>query len=250
MASPALPTVVVIGAMKCATSALHSYLDAHPDVGMSRLKELNFFNGPDTPPHDDPDRWWVDGQWHRGVEWYAAQFDPDAPARGESSPAYTSPSFPEVPARMAAVVPAARLLYLVRDPVDRALSQYAHHRRDGSEPRPVAEAVLDPHSQYLARSRYHERLEPFLAHFDRRQVRVVVQERLLGRREAEVAGVYEHVGVEPGWRDDRIGRRVHVGGGHPDAGPRLRAAIRDAVADDVARLRDLLEDDLEEWSTP
>ncbi|GAB2737242.1 hypothetical protein GCM10027273_14990 [Nocardioides pakistanensis] len=49
-----LPNVVVIGAMKCATSALHAYLDAHPDISMTATKELNFFNGPEQPPHDDP----------------------------------------------------------------------------------------------------------------------------------------------------------------------------------------------------
>lgn len=247
MVTPALPTVVVIGAMKCATSALHSYLDAHPDISMSRLKELNFFNGADTPPHDDPDRWWVDGQWHRGVEWYAAQFDGAAPARGESSPAYTSPSFPEVPARMASVVPDVRLLYLVRDPVARALSQYAHHLRDGAETRPAEQALLDPDSQYVARSRYHERLEPFLTHFPREQVHVVVQERLLARRDVEMTRVYRHAGVDPGWWDERLEQEVHVGGDLPSTPPRLRAAFEERVHDDVQLLRKLMDDDLGEW---
>lgn len=246
MPADMLPNLVVIGAMKCATSALHEYLDAHPDVSMSRPKELNFFNGPAEPPQEDPETWWVTGQWHRGLGWYASQFDA-APVRGESSPAYTSPSFPEVPGRMAAVVPEARLLYLVRDPAERALSQYAHHVRDGTERRPADEAVLDPDSQYLARSRYFERVEPFLALFGRRQLHVVVQERLLVDRDAEIGRVYEHVGVDPGWRDGRLGHRVHVGPERPAVEPRVRAAIHDRVHDDVDRLRRLLDDDLSEW---
>lgn len=244
-----LPDLVVIGAMKCATSALHEYLDVHPDIGMSRLKELNFFNGPAEPPHDDPDTWWVTGQWHRGLGWYTTQF-PDAPVRGESSPAYTSPSYPEVPERMAAVIPDARLLYLVRDPVDRAVSQYAHHVRDGTERRPVDEAVLDPKSQYVARSRYFERLEPFLGLFGRRQIHVVVQERLLVDRDSEIAKVYEHVGVDPRWTDHRHHRRVHVGTEQPLPEPGLRSALAAHVGDDVGRLRDLLQDDLKEWDIP
>jgi hypothetical protein len=242
-----LPEVVVVGAMKCATSALHEYLDAHPDISMSDLKELNFFNGPDRPPHADPDTWWVTGQWHRGLDWYAAQFDPQAPVRGESSPAYTSPSFPEVAVRMASVVPDARLLYLVRDPVDRAVSQYAHHQRDGTERRPVEEAVLDPESQYLARSRYAERLDPFLEHFDPGQVHIVVQERLLHHRAEEMAKVYQHVGVDPGWRGGRLDRRVHVGGNRPQVGRRLREALMERLHDDVGRLQLLVDDELEEW---
>lgn len=242
-----LPDVVVIGAMKCATSALHDYLDAHPEISMSEHKELNFFNGPDRPPHDDPDSWWRAGQWHRGLDWYTAQLAGPGRVRGESSPAYTSPSFPEVAARMASVVPDVRLLYLVRDPVDRAVSQYAHHRRDGAEQRPLADALLDPDSQYLARSRYVERLEPFLERFGRDQIRVVVQERLLRDREDEMAGVYRHVGVDPGWQGPQLQREVHVGGAHPEVDRDLRAAMTAQVHDDVEKLKDLIDDDLEEW---
>jgi hypothetical protein len=247
-----LPGVIVVGAMKCGTSAAHAYLDAHPCIAMSRTKELNFFNGPCTPPGPDPDQWWRTGQWHRGLEWYAAQLAPDAPpdvVRGESSPAYTSPTCPEVPARMAAVVPDVRIVYLVRDPVERAASQWSHHRRDGAEPRPLAEAVLDPGSQYVARSRYHERIEPFLEHFDRQQLHVVVAERLARDRDTEIARLYAHVGVDDGWRDRRHGQRFHVGSGRTAVDTGLRDAFADLVRDDVERLRRLLDDDLAEWSS-
>jgi len=226
---------------------VHTYLDAHPDITMSRTKELNFFNGPEVAPHDDADTWWRTGQWHRGLGWYSSQFDPLAPVCGESSPAYTAPGSPEVAGRMASVVPEVRLLYLVRDPVERALSQYAHHARDGTERRTVADALLDPDSQYVARSRYHERLEPFLSHFDPARVHTVVQERLSSRRRNEVAAVYRHVGVDPLWREERHGRRVHVGGDRPDVPADLRAAFWEQVGDDVERLRQLVADDLEEW---
>lgn len=244
---PALPTLVVIGAMKCATSAVHEHLDGHPEVSMSRPKELNFFNGPDRPPHGDEERWWLTGQWHRGVAWYARQFDGTAPARGESSPAYTAPTSPEVPERMAAVVPGARLLYLVRDPVERAVSQYLHHHREGDERRPLRQALLDPGSQYLARSRYHERVSPFLAWFRREQLHVVVQERLLREPDAVMAEVYRHVGVDPAWRGPEHGRRFHAAGTALQVDDRLRAEVAERVADDVARLRELLGDELPEW---
>lgn len=246
-----LPEVIVVGAMKCATSALHRYLDAHPDIAMSGTKELNFFNGPEVAPHDDEDRWWVTGQWHRGVEWYAAQFATDAPVRGESSPAYTSPSSPEVPARMARVVPGARLVYLVRDPVERAVSQWAHHRRDGTEHRPLEEALLDPGSQYVARSRYHERLAPFLPRFGADQLLVVVQERLRRAPGRELARVFSHVGVDPSrclndglhhGPDDDGSDRARVD-------DRVRRRFRARVEDDVGRLADLIDDELAEWGS-
>src|SRR5213078_5271544 len=72
----ALPSLVVIGAQKCGTSGLHYYLSLHPEVSMSRPKELNFFI--------------VERNWPRGTEWYAAHFEPRANVRGESSPNYTA----------------------------------------------------------------------------------------------------------------------------------------------------------------
>ena len=242
-----LPTTVVVGAMKCGTSALHTYLAAHPDVAMSEPKEVNFFFGPSTAPPGPPDTWWRHGQWHRGPDWYARHFDPGRPVRGESSPGYTDPSHPEVPARMAALLPDARLVYLVRDPVQRAVSQYRHHGRDGTERRPLAEAVLDEDSQYLARSRYAERIAPFLDHFGPEQLLVVVQERLLADRRGELRRVFAHVGADPDfWHPDLLGR-VHVGGDHLDVPPRLQRAVWGRVGDDVDRLRHLVGDELPEW---
>src|SRR3954470_10329564 len=133
--SGALPTVIAIGAMKCGTTALHRYLDAHPQISMATVKEVNFFIGATTAPDGDEDTWWQHGQWHRGVAWYAGLFDETAPVRGETSPGYTSPASTEAAGRMAAVVPDARLVYLVRHPLDRAVSQYRHHVRDGTETR-------------------------------------------------------------------------------------------------------------------
>jgi hypothetical protein len=241
-----LPDLVVIGAMKCATTALHAYLDAHPDIAMWPGKEANFFTGGETPT-GHPEEWWRHGQWHRGVEWYASLFDPTAKLRGESSPGYTAPDNPLAAERMAEVVPDARLVYLVRDPVERAVSQYAHHKRDGDEQRPVDEALLDPDSQYVARSRYHERVRPFLAHFDRDQLLVVVQERLRHQRRPEVRRIYEHVGADPDWWDDSLDREWHVRGGNVDVPDDVADDVRARVDDDVARLRELIRDDIPEW---
>ena len=247
--SPALPNAVVVGAMKCGTTALHRYLAAHPQVSMADAKEANFFIGPDLPPDSDPATWWRTGQWHRGLDWYASLFDPSAPVRGESSPAYTSPDHPEAAERMARVVPDARLLYLVRDPVDRAVSQYRHHARDGTERRPMHLALLDPDSQYLARSRYHERIRPFLARYRRDRLLVVVQERLRDDRRDALRRVYAHVGADPDWWDDDLLTRHHVGDGDDGVDDDLRAAVLERVADDLDRLTELVDDDLAEWRT-
>lgn len=234
----ALPNVMVIGAMKSGTTAVHRYLDAHPQVSMAAIKEVNFFVGDEDPQV---------GQWQHGLAWYASLFDAAAPVRGESSPGYTSPDHLEVPARMAKVVPDARLVYLVRHPVDRAMSQYLHHRRDGAERRPVEVALPDPASQYVPRSRYHERVQPFLRRFGREQLLVVVQERLLADPATQLRRVYEHVGADPAWTDPGLDERRRPPPAL-DIPAAVGAVVAQRVADDVEALRALMDDDLAEWS--
>jgi Sulfotransferase family len=240
----ALPNLVVIGAMKCGTSALHALLGRHPEVAMSRPKELNFFFGPERA---DGAAAWAAGNWHRGLAWYARHFDPCAAVRGESSPGYTSPSHPEAAPRMAAVLPAARLVYLVRDPVRRAVSQYLHHRAEGTERRPLEQALLDPASQYLARSRYHERLAPFLACFARPAIALVCQEELLAEQRHTLRALFEFLQVDPG----RWAGPAEAGPRPPEPprlGRRLRQRLVAALRGDADRLRELAGRDFPTWS--
>src|ERR671918_3082855 len=96
----ALPNLIVVGGLKCGTTSLHHYLSLHPEVSMSRPKELNFFV--------------AELNSDLGPEWYASHFDRDAPVRGETSPHYTNlPRFAGVAERMCSVAPEARLVYMV-----------------------------------------------------------------------------------------------------------------------------------------
>lgn len=229
-----LPGVVIIGAMKCGTTALHRLLDLHPAIGMAPSKEVNFFLGADRPGASA-------GRWWRGLDWYARQFPGDAEVLGESSPGYTSPDHPEVAERIAAHVPDVRLVYLVRDPLERAVSQYLHHRRDGHERRPLATALLDPRSQYIARSRYHERLLPFLDRFRREQILVLDQADLASHPRATLREVFAFVGVDPTvWSPELARAAARPERPHPPVEPALRAAFEAAVADDQERLRPLV----------
>lgn len=241
-----LPTIIGIGAMKAGTSALHRYLDAHPDTAMSAPKELNFFFGT-VPDGEAIDGWSPRGNWWRGQDWYRQHFPDDRLVGGEISPGYTSPDHPHVAERMAATVPDARLLYLVRDPLARAVSQYRHHARDGAETRHLADALLAPSSQYVARSRFHARLRPFLTHFPPSQVLVIAQEDLAVDRRSTMRRIHTHVGLRPHWSAE-LDRRWHVAPGEPpDCPAGVAGAFRDRVADDVARLRELVDTSQADW---
>ena len=212
-----MPNLIVIGAMKCGTSALHYYLDLHPEVQMSSPKELNFYCG--EPELRAPlDRASVVEQrmmsggpnrWALGADWYARHFDPRARVRGEASPNYTAPWYPRVAERIRSVAPDARLILMVRDPLDQLVSQHLHYRHVGNEPRSLAEALSDSDGLYFERARYHRRLEPFLELFPRDQIMIVAQEDLLSRRRETLGRVFRFVGVDDSFWSSRMNRIRH-----------------------------------------
>lgn len=193
----ALPTYAIIGAGKCGTTSLHHYLGEHPEIQVSRRKELRFFL--DEPMHgaDRAGRREVPrGEWHRGTEWYRSWFSPGFAVRGEATPGYMSPRFAGVAERMRRVIPEAKLIVCVRDPVARALSHYRQAREDWYEQRGIGE-VLGPGSIYVESSRYAERLAPFLEHWGAGDIHVVAQEELLAHRRETLSGVFAFLGVAP-----------------------------------------------------
>lgn len=187
---PRLPNFLVIGAMKSGTTSLFHYLQAHPQVSMSPLKEVDFFI--------------EEGNWSRGLDWYRRQFDddPKAVAIGEASTSYTKyPEYEGVPERIEACLPEVRLIYVVRDPIERIRSHYQHRVLAGSEREPLEDAVVrDP--SYLNCSRYALQLERYLERFRREQILVITSEELRASRAATVARVYDFIGAEAAFLPD------------------------------------------------
>jgi hypothetical protein len=183
-----LPTFLVIGAKKAGSTSMHRYLSAHPDVFMPAEKHLDFFSG-DT--------------WERGVDWYAAQLAPGAhhAARGEASNTYSShPIVQGVPARVAAVVPDVRLVYVIREPIARITSHYRQAVAEWGETRPFDEVVFERSAEYIATTRYAMQLDLYLEHFAREQLLVVTSEDLLHARAETLARVFAFIGVDPDLR--------------------------------------------------
>jgi hypothetical protein len=208
-ANGALPNLIVIGGLKCGTTSLHHYLNLHPEVSMSRPKELNFF---------------VDElNWELGADWYRAHFDRGAAARGETSPHYTSrPRFEGVAERMAETLgPQARVIYMVRQPVDRLLSHYLHNVGGGYEDRPLEAAIADPQSAYVQRSLYAFQLEPYLEAFGADRVLIVGREELGREREKTMRAVFEFAGVDPDFTSPEFQRQWETGSAKSKGGFRL-----------------------------
>jgi hypothetical protein len=189
-----LPTFLIIGAMKGGTTSLHGYLRQHREVFMPERKELNFFldeyaGRPIDPPEER--------NWSRGITWYEQQFAgaEGELAVGEASPNYSRyPTYPGVAERIAAVVPKVKLIYLVRNPIDRVFSHYLHDLANGREQRPLHIAVRRD-DRYLAPSRYAMQLEHYFRVFSPGQVLLLKADDLLARRAETVRRVLEFIGV-------------------------------------------------------
>jgi len=192
--SGALPNLIIIGAQKCGTTSLHNYLDAHPEISMSRRKETDFFV-------------LQSGNWDRGLDWYVSQFDPRAKTRGEASTSYTNlPASAGTADRIRSVVPGAKLIYLVREPLDRMVSHYLQRRALGLERRPLSEALSDPRAPYVTRSCYATQLRPFLDLFPREQILVETNERLLRERQTTLRGIFEFLDVDSSFTSPEFDR--------------------------------------------
>ncbi len=115
----------------------------------------------------------------------------------------------------------SRIVYMVRDPIERMLSHYLHNVGGGYESRSLEEALGDPDSAYVARSRYAMQIEPYLASFDPGCVLVVDNAELGAERAATMRRVFEFCEVDPGFRSEQFEREWETGSAKQEGGFRL-----------------------------
>ena len=156
-----LPNFVIVGAPKCGTSSLAAWLRDHPDAYVVPEKELYYFTS----------------EWERGLDWYETCFAAEGrSAVGEATPTYLHEH--RAHERMASTIPAAKLIAMVRDPVDRAYSHYWHWRERKGEARDfesaIAPELAGQDGVYLAPGRYAEHLEALARHFPPEQLQTIV----------------------------------------------------------------------------
>ena len=213
-----LPDFLGVGVQKGGTTTLQAMLQEHPGVFLPPAKELQFFSL----------------HYGEGEGWYRQQFVAAQPGQrcGEITPYYLF--HPEAPARIRRMLPAARLIVLLRDPVQRCLSGLFHSRRLGLEPLHVeqaleaepgrlvgAEAVLvandgrhlshQVHS-YLSRSRYEQQLMRYEQLFPREQLLLLRSEDLFGNPEGLWQRVLAYLQLEDWPLPHEVGR-LNAGAG-------------------------------------
>jgi hypothetical protein len=184
-----LPDFLIVGAAKAGTTTLYGYLREHPRIYMCREKEPSFFDGV---------------SWDRGLDWYRSLFAgaSDDQLCGEASTNYARwPSRAAAAPRIAAVMPDVRLIYLIRDPVDRAYSHYLHdvgtgaarsdrHSMIAFEEYLKAKPVLLDISDYLAQIRH------LLNWFPRAALLILQFDELIRTPTVSLQKVFRFLGVE------------------------------------------------------
>jgi hypothetical protein len=176
---------VIIGAMKSGTSSLYHHIGTHPAIFASKIKEPSFFTAEAPPPE-------------KAAAYYS--LFKDAPREAwafEASTNYTKyPSFAGVPKRIYEMFPEARLIYMLRHPVDRICSHYIQNISDGRERRSFEAAVLgnDPH--YLNVSRYYLQLSQYLEFFPSDRILVLIFEEFLQNKLATLRRVFSFLSVD------------------------------------------------------
>jgi sulfotransferase family protein len=209
-----MPNFLIIGAMKSGTTALYYYLEQHPEIYMSPVKEPNFFssqeqeNAADAVTH-------IEAYQHlfRGVS--------GERAIGEASPSYLYE--PGATAEIRRYVPEAKLIAILRNPIDRAYSHFLHMVRSGTEPLDdFAQALREEEEgihkerifqDYIGRGLYYNQLKRYFGTFRREQVRVYLYEDLNGAPISTVQNAFRFLKVDDSFVPD-VSLRRNVSG-HP-----------------------------------
>ena len=241
--SGSLPDFVIVGAQKGGTTSLYRLLTRHPLVERAATKEVHFF----------------DELFEKGLGWYCSRFPaPRTVAGRETLTGEATPYYlfhPDVPGRMELTIPSARLIALLRDPIERAYSHWRHETRLGTEEMAFGEAVeaeeermrgaelggfAHKHYSYLARGRYAEQLARFGGPLREGRMLVLASEDLFCEPVRVFEDVMQFLGL-PKWDPPaRALERRNVGGEADLMDPALRRRLKRYFTPHNQRLWEML----------
>ncbi|MEL7034516.1 MAG: sulfotransferase domain-containing protein [Cyanobacteria bacterium J06592_8] len=192
------PDFIVIGAAKSGTTTLYEYLSRHPQIYMSKVKEPDFFA--------------LDQNYERGLDWYQSLFSPAQPDQvcGEASTTYSRlHQHPKTVERLAKCLPNVKLIYIIRNPVDRAYSFY-QYRFKGSQRNPeflakrnelmtakTFEEAIQQQSEFIDSSFYLYQIEKYLEYYPRESFLFLLMEDLTQQPLQALNQICQFIGVRP-----------------------------------------------------
>ena len=188
-----VPDFLIIGAMKSGTSTLQAQLVGQQGVFMTTPKEPNYFSD--------------DAVFAKGADWYSTLYAQAAPddLKGEASTHYTKlPTYPETVTRLAAAQPNPKLIYVIRNPVERAVSHYIHEWTMG-EMGTDAQAEFAAHTTLIDYGRYAMQIAPFISQFGKNSVCLTSLEQLKSDPQSVLNTVGTFLGIKGPltWQNDQ-----------------------------------------------
>jgi hypothetical protein len=209
-----MPDFLIIGAQRSGTSSLYEYLREHPQLVSSSLKkEIHFFDSGAQKATDN---------YEKGESWYRAHFPRKQHLAAESKIFEATPLYlfhPLVPERIFKLAPETKLIALLRNPTDRAISHYFMTRRKNHEDLPMLEAFRQEEERlkkvlkgqdykneifvrytYKSRGRYREQVDRYLQYFPMQQILLLRSEEFFSDPHETLRQVFDFVGVDAGYK--------------------------------------------------
>ena len=198
-----LPTFLIVGVQKAGTTSIYNYLQEHPQVFMSRIKETNFLeqDWESLPPEKQNKNGIIT------IEDYKALFADvkDEIAIGEASPNYLF-HYESSAARIKKYVPDAKLITVLRNPIDRAYSDYLMHIRDAIDTKKNSfseQIEHKAHKSFIIRKGFYATpLKYYLQQFNSSQIKVCLYDDLCQDAQSFMQDFYKYIGVDPNFRPD------------------------------------------------
>lgn len=185
-----MPNFLVVGGVKCGTFSLYKYLKDHPNVLTSGKKEIGYFNNDNIYPNHN---YYLNNFRSK----YAVDYS-KIKAVGEFTPSY---SFQPCISRIYDFNKNMRLIHVIRNPVDRAISQYYMYKKKGMESRPIEKAIFNsdesnPHQSYayLTRGVYVDQIREMYKYFPKSQVLILKFEEFFSNKE-NIRNVYNFLNI-------------------------------------------------------
>lgn len=184
------PSFVVAGTQKAATTWLYECVNEHPQAHVSTIKEIHFFC---DDSHCGKSR------RAKGLDWYLSQFEagPQCTARGEFSIDYMF--YPEIAGKLHDLNPQMKIVFILREPMDRAYSAYWMHRRNHADYPPFSDFV-QRENELVARGLYHDQIQNFRTYFSDDQMLILIYEDIAKDPYAFTSRVFEFLGIDPAVR--------------------------------------------------
>lgn len=205
--SKKLPNLLIVGAAKCGTSSLHKYLDQHPEIFMSKVKEPRFISSQVTPfPLNGPGDHKVEAWYVKNYEDYVKLFEGsgDYPVVGESS-ADTLYFYQGTIPVIKQYLGDPKIIIMLRNPVKRAFSAYQHLVRDMREDLSFEDGLVEEHNRiknnfeliyhYTTASLYYDSVKAFLDNFS--SVKIILTEEQESRPQQVLRDIFRFLNVDP-----------------------------------------------------